>query len=106
MRSLAVAREEPTEMGAPELASQRRMKILIGVGNQMMMSMMGRPPKRTFLVSGSPCERDQKLKKPAGAIGAMGQQAVKARGDRKHSHDIERQTGDDRDCAHAGPNDQ
>jgi hypothetical protein len=46
------------------------------------------------------------LKEPAGSIGAMRQQTMKARGDRKHSHDVERQANDDCNFAYACPDDQ
>ena len=45
-------------------------------------------------------------KNSAGAVGAMRQQAMKASGNCKHAHDVERQTGNHRNPAHAGPDDQ
>lgn len=82
------------------------MEIPFSVGNQVMMPVMGRPPKGAFLIRGCARERNQELRKPAGAIGAMSQQPVKAGGNGEHPQDVKRKAGNDSDAAHSGPNNQ
>ena len=60
-RLLAVAGQKPAKVRAPKPAGQRRMEILIGIGDEVMTSMMCRPPKRSFLVRRRSGKSDQEL---------------------------------------------
>ena len=106
MRLLAIFGKEPAKVSAPKPARQRRMKILVRIGDEMMMTVMRRPPKGTFLIRRCSSERDQKLENSAGAVSAMRQQAMKAGGNCKHAHDVKSQAGTHRNPTHAGPDDQ
>jgi hypothetical protein len=82
------------------------VKVFPGVGHQVMPAMMCRPPERTFLIRGRSGERDQKLKNSTGAIGAMGQQAMKAGGNSKHAHDVQTEAGHDCNSTNPRPHNQ
>src|SRR4051794_531776 len=47
------------------------MDVAFGVGMQMMMPMLRRPPQHAFLGAALSEERQNKLKRPAGRISAM-----------------------------------
>ena len=82
------------------------MKVFVSIGDEVMETVMRRPPKGSFLVRRRSRKRDQKLKDSAGAVGAMRQQAMEAGSDRKHAHDVQRQAGPDCHPAHSRPDDQ
>ena len=82
------------------------MKVFVSIGDEMMETVMRRPPERPFLVGRRSSEGNQKLKDSTGAVSAMRQQAMEAGSDRKHAHDIQRQAGTDCHPAHPCPDDQ
>src|SRR4051794_22768511 len=47
------------------------MNVALGVGMQMVMTMLRRPPQHAFLRGALREERQDKLKRPAGRISAM-----------------------------------
>jgi hypothetical protein len=68
-----------------------------------MASVVSRPPEWSFLIGGRSGKRDQKLKSSTGSVGAMSEKAMKPRGNRKHAHYVQRNTGDDCYCTNARP---
>ena len=82
------------------------MEILLSVGVKVMAPVMGRPPEWTLLISCSSSESEQKLKNSASSVSAVREEAMKPRCYRKHAHDVQSQTRDDRHCTYARPNDE
>jgi len=54
----------------------------------MMVSVVRRPTKRSFLQGTAPEASQHKLKGPARLVGTMGKVAVVARGDAEHPHKV------------------
>jgi hypothetical protein len=82
------------------------MEVLVRISDEVMMTMMCRPPERPSLIRRRSGERDQKLKNSTRPVGAMRQQTMKAGGNRKHAHNIKSEAGYHCDPTHARPDDQ
>src|SRR3954462_3256645 len=79
------------------------MHVVFGIGMQMMMSMLGRPPQNAFLRGALRKPGQDELKYPAGRKSPMGEIAVVARSDCKHGADIRGGAARDALPGHAGP---
>ena len=82
------------------------MEILVSVGVKVMAPVMGRPPEWPLLIRCGSSESEQKLKNPAGSVSAVREEAMKAGGNRKHAHHVQRETSNHRHPTHACPDDQ
>src|SRR6476469_2787736 len=81
--------KNPAEMTVEEASMTRRMHVVFGIGMQMMMSMLGRPPQNAFLRGALRKPGQDELKHSTGSKSPMGEIAVVACSDRKHTDDIE-----------------
>ncbi|MGY4327142.1 hypothetical protein ACVWWG_001559 [Bradyrhizobium sp. LB7.2] len=81
--------KNPAEMTVEKAPVTRRMHVVFGVGMEMMVSMLGRPPQNAFLRGALGEPGQDELKHPAGRKSPMGEIAVIACSDGKHAHDIQ-----------------
>ena len=79
------------------------MHILLGIGMQMVMPVLGSPPQDAFLRARLRQERQEELKDPAGGVGAMGEIPVITGADREKPHPIEDKADRDGLPADAAP---
>lgn len=68
--------EDPTNVGMPEAIDDGRMDVFFGVGMEMVMAVMARPPDRPFLQGGTAEQGQDELKRSARFVGAMGKVAM------------------------------
>ena len=71
------------------------MHVLLGIGMQMVMPVLGRPPQNTLLGATLSEEGEEELKDPAGRVGSMREVPVVPRPYRKDAQPIQRRTNCD-----------
>ncbi len=76
------------------------MRILGGIGAQVMLPVVGRPPERTALTCGSAQNGHDELRRATRAECAVGKIAVVESGDEEHAQHIERDSRGEGRCAH------
>ena len=62
---------DAARMAVQEAALTRRMHVQLGVGMQMMVAMLGRPPQHALLGRGLAGEGQQELERAAGGVRAV-----------------------------------
>jgi hypothetical protein len=82
------------------------VQVVLGIGVEVMPTMMGRPPERAFLIRRSANKTHYKLESSTALVSAVGKEPVKASRNRKHANDVKRQAGNHSHHAHAGPKHQ
>ena len=92
--------KNPSQMAVQETLVAGRMHVAFGVGMQMMVAMLRRPPQDALLRRALRQHREHELNRAAGRIRAMREVAVIAGADREDSHPVE----NDADC-HGLPGD-
>src|SRR5512145_1649312 len=83
------ARGEPTDVGPQKAAMTGRMHVILGIGGDMMMAVMARPPQRAALRAGGSEQGERELASPAGLKRTMRKIAVIPPGDGEHPDEIE-----------------
>jgi len=81
------------------------MRVFIGIGEAVMVAVMGGPPERSALDGGIAENREDELPEAAGLIRLVGKIAVIETRDGEHAHEIEHQRGRRRDPAPPHPDD-
>ena len=89
-------REDPAHVAVEKTGVARRVHVVFGVGMQMMVAMLGRPPQHALLQRALARDGKDELEDAAGRIGAMGEVAVIAGADREDAAPIERDAENDR----------
>jgi hypothetical protein len=79
------------------------MHVVLGVGMQVMVAMLGGPPQHALLHAALRHEGQDELKRPAGRIGAVREIAMVAGPDEEDAHPIERDADHQRLPGDAGP---
>jgi hypothetical protein len=79
------------------------VRIFIGVGEAMVVAVMGGPPERAALDGGVSEHRKDELPEAVGLKGLVGKIAVVETSDRKHAHQIEQGRHRNSDPAPAHP---
>lgn len=86
---MTIAGQKPADVRLPETAGHGRVDIVLGVCVQVVGAMMRRPPERPLLVRGRAGKRERELEDAVGLVCAMREEAMKARGDGEHAHDVQ-----------------
>ena len=97
------AREDPAHMAVDKAGVARRMDVVLGIGMEVMVAVLGRPPQHALLQRALAHESEDKLEDAAGRIGAMGEVAVIAGADRENAEPIQHHAQNDGLPGHAGP---
>ncbi len=105
--------EDPADMAVEEALVARRMRVVLGVGEEMVMAMLLRPPQHALLAGRLAHHREHELEPAARRIGAVGEIAMVAGADREDASPVEDDADHDRlpgdarpDRAQAGEMDQ
>ncbi len=80
--------ENPADVGVEDAALAGRMQVVGGVGIEVVMPVLGRPPQDALLPCALGQRRQQELIDSAGRIGPVGEVAVVAPGHREHAQPI------------------
>src|ERR1043166_3293470 len=86
--------KNPSEVAVDEPFVPGRMYVAFGIGVQMMVPMLRRPPQDALLRRALRQDREHELKRPAGCVGTMRKVAMIAGADREDSYPVE----GDADC--------
>jgi len=89
-------------MRIPETALNRRVHVAFALGIAMVAAMMRRPPQGSALRRAATEKGQQETYGPGRAVGGMGEQAVKTRGDAECPQEVEHGRDDHGGPAHTG----
>ncbi len=90
-------RGQPADVAPPETVARRGVRILIGVGEAMVVAVMGGPPQGAALDGGVAEHRKDELPETVGLISLVRKIAVVESRDGEHANEIEHQRGRHRD---------
>lgn len=93
-------------MGPPKAAELGRVDILLRIGKLMVMAVMGGPPERPLLATGSTPESQDELEETTGLIGTVGKVTMVSSRDGEHAGIIHEKAHADGRPADAGKNGQ
>ena len=100
---LLAAGEDPADMAVDEARLARRMDVEFGVGMEVVVAMVGRPPQDALLRRRLREHCENELEGPAGLIGAVGEVAMVTRPDGEDPQPVKADAERDRPRGDAGP---
>src|SRR5437867_3536989 len=80
------ADEDPADVAVPEALVAWRMDVMLGVGMQVMMAVLGRPPQYALLGGALRQQGENELERAAGRVSAMREVAMITGANGKHAH--------------------